>query len=48
VLVISLVYLPLSLTLYTLLAVAIAGRVVAVMTREPVIVPAPVVQKVTQ
>jgi len=30
----------LSLTLYTLLAVAIAGRVVSVMTREPVTAPA--------
>ncbi|WP_290757313.1 MULTISPECIES: YitT family protein [unclassified Exiguobacterium] len=48
VLIISLVYLPLSLTLYTLLAVAIAGRVVAVMTREPIIVPAPVIKRVTQ
>ena len=44
VLVISLVYLPLSLTLYTLLAVAIAGRVVSVMTREPVEVAIPVAE----
>ncbi|WP_114572029.1 YitT family protein [Exiguobacterium flavidum] len=35
VLMISLVYLPLSLTLYTLLAVGVAGRIVTVMTREP-------------
>jgi len=39
VLTISLVYLPLSLTLYTLLAVGVAGRIVTVMTREPKSVP---------
>ncbi|WP_204269084.1 YitT family protein, partial [Klebsiella aerogenes] len=34
VILISLVYLPLSLTLYTLLAVAIAGRVLEYVTRQ--------------